>query len=275
MIPCHNDCGKAEKQRERLMQFTDAHVFVAHNGCSSGVPQFPWSNKARMINYIADNRNEPFIISVDADVVVESDIVFAFKEAMMRGVRYGSVLMAFSGPQGEIDMVEHDTIIAGAAWFCERQLIVDVRLDETIAAEDTAFTCALKKKGIEPETIIGAVVRVYSEEPTFSKQFRQGIRYQLAGYQLMSKKLMYSYGVSSYLAMTLNLVAITVVAFGIVAWFNIVLVYFALFFIGLSGYKDKQSKRFIITKRSVTNFLDWTVVPFVAYYAFLRKRWVW
>ncbi len=271
IMPCHDDCLKAEKLKKTLQKWTTQRVLILHNGCIKR-NSFSWSNKAKTINYYATQTTKDYLIVIDCDTKVSPGVFKAFEQKMDEGRLFGSAMVVHRDYVNSIADVHYESSICGAFWMIQTKLLRKVKIPEDVVTEDTAYSMILQKRKICNDTITGAVVEVSVIEPTLKKKLKQSIRYNLGGLQLMKKNLGYTYGLS---VLSLVLMNIALVAYCIWTrdWIPVVITY-GIFFLPVVPRPTKTNKwKWNVQQLDIP--FSYLVAPSIALYYFLKKGWVW
>ena len=185
IIPCHNDCKKAESLSKTTIVKHAEKVFVGHNGCKNKVC-LDWSNKAKTINYYAKQITSNYTIVLDADITPSPFSIMAFIKPMQEKRVFGCSRQIYQSKQNSISSSR--SVFNGASWFCKTKVLQKIKVPEDCVTEDTLFVEKLKDKKITPLVIEDSVIFVEMYEKNYSKMFRQRIRYDLGALQMMKHK---------------------------------------------------------------------------------------
>ena len=278
IIPCHNDCEKAEKLINNLN-----NVIIGHNGCKTR-ESFFWSNKAKTINYLAKNINTEYIIVMDADIDFSDFSFLAFEREMKNGVKFGTAVQVYRDIKGKIWEMSFRTAYQGAFWFIKTELLKKYPIPENIVVEDTAYHDFLKKKDIKCKLIIDAIGFTEPFKEGLKASMKQAVRYNLGALQLM-KSGSYKYAsvvlfnllVDFFLLYILFSSATKIFNTNYVSTdsnFGFFISLFLLGFLPVLGLIYSISKNNKI-KYMFISFFHLLIAPSVAIYLFLRKRSIW
>jgi len=268
IIPCHNDCKKANKLAKKF-----SNVIIGHNGCNRR-NSFSWSNKAKTINELVKNIKSEYVVVLDADVKPADFALKAFEREMKKRVRFGVALQFFLDNKKKVVDKSFRTCFNGSFWFIKTDLIKKIRVPENCVVEDTAYNEILKRKGINAKMVSDAIVFVDFYEKTLDKKLGQVVRYELGALQLVKFK---SYKYCIYpLALFFGF---WLVFLPLLNWLILPFVLFVLLIEYLFYFVFKNKILNFINKKRLQFFFvvvfDCLVAPTYAVYLLLRGKTIW
>lgn len=197
LIPCNNDCEKAEKLKGKIESITHRRnkIRIIHNGCKGkiGNGNFQFKNKARAINKTIKNIKSEYVICIDADMRISPFCIKAFENAIRKGREIGTSIIFFENDEREWNQIVLKPEFNGACWFMKTEILRKYPIPEDIFCEDTAYIHLLQKSGIGTNIITDAIAYTNNVNDSFKKTFRRWVRYDTGAIQLAAKKISFKY----------------------------------------------------------------------------------
>lgn len=275
LIPCHEDCEKAEKLQESLSSQTllPEMVKVIHNGCKR-TDAFDFANKARAINIVARLVPSDLILILDADVLLAPTFIEAVVLQVERdGLDAGSGLVWFiSESEKFFPAFSDDWYNNGGALFVRRDVLVREPLCEDCVVEDTEYGLRLEKAEYKTGRIesAAAYTKSYDDDEKLVTSLRREVRYSMGSIQLALKGYRSNEALSGLFELAESIAIIGIFLFLMKVFWPVSLIVFAYIAV-ISLYLFT----FYSHEWHLTVLIMSVIVPIVGIILLLRKKRTW